>query len=102
MAHFAELDDNNIVKRVIVVSNKDTADETGIEREEIGVAFCAGLFGGRWVQTSYNANFRKKFAGAGDTYDTNLDAFLPPKPDGVWILDETCNWVSPHDLTAEG
>ena len=58
MAHYAELDENNVVKRVIVVANKDTADVDGNENEAIGVAFCQKLLGGNWKQTSYNANFR--------------------------------------------
>ena len=66
MAHFAELDENNIVKRVIVVNNSDCCNENGEEKEEIGIAFCERLFGGgRWVQTSYNNNFRNRFAGKG-------------------------------------
>jgi len=82
MAHFAELDDNNVVVRVIVVSDKDTSDENGVEKEEIGVAFCKSLFGEdtKWVKTSYNANIRGKYAGAGDTYDSKTDAFIAPTP----------------------
>ena len=65
MAHFAELDSNNVVLRVIVVDNKDTADAAGVEKEHIGAAFCERLLGGRWVQTSYNGNKRKNYAGIG-------------------------------------
>ncbi len=54
MAHFAELDSNNVVLRVVVVDNKDTADANGVEKEHIGAAFCERLFGGTWKQTSYN------------------------------------------------
>lgn len=93
MAHFAELDANNVVLRVIVVGNKDTADANGVEKESIGVAFCERLFGGTWIQTSYNANFRKNYAGIGYTYDATRDAFIPPKPDGDCTLNEqTCQW----------
>ena len=60
MAHFAELDENNIVLRVIVVANADTANDDGVEVESIGARFCQNLLGGRWVQTSYNCTFRKK------------------------------------------
>ena len=77
MAHFAELDDNNIVLRVIVVDNKDTLDESGQESESVGAAFCNNLLGGRWKQTSYNANFRLNYAGIGYRYDEEQDAFLP-------------------------
>ena len=78
MAHFAELDENNVVKRVIVVANKDTADVNGNESEAIGVAFCQKLFGGTWKQTSYNGNIRGKYAGIGDKYDPVTDTFVSP------------------------
>lgn len=78
MAHFAELDENNIVLCVIVVSNNDLKDKWGREREAIGVAFCQSLFGAntRWAQTSYNGKTRGKFAGAGDIYDPIADRFV--------------------------
>ena len=78
MAHFAELDDNNIVKQVIVVHNNELLDDKGIESEQKGVDFCVAHFGGRWVQTSYNANFRGVYAGVGYTYDEALDVFINP------------------------
>ena len=81
MAHFAELDKDNKVLRVIVISNDDTHNADGIEQEELGIAFCQSLFGEDtiWVQTSYNANIRGKYAGTGDTWDgTN---FIAPKPE---------------------
>ena len=68
MAHFAKIE-NNIVKEVIVVNNNVLQDELGTEQEALGAAFCQDLFGGEWVQTSYNATFRGKFAGLGDTWD---------------------------------
>jgi len=96
MAHFAELDSNNIVKRVIVVSNKDTSTSEGEEVESIGVAFCANLLGGTWIKTSYNASIRKNYAGIGYTYDSGRDAFIPPKPFASWTLNETtCLWDAP-------
>lgn len=96
MAHFAELDGNNVVTRVIVVDNKDTSDENGNEVEAIGIAFCQNLLGGNWVQTSYNNNFRAHYAGVGYTYDAALDAFIPPKPYPSWVLNsQTCNWDAP-------
>ena len=67
MAHFAKIEDG-IVRQVIVVNN-DVLLENGTEKEELGAEFCADLFGGEWVQTSYNATFRGKYAGAGDTWD---------------------------------
>lgn len=97
MAHFAELDANNVVLRVVVIDNKDTRDAAGVEKEHIGAAFCEKLFGGRWVQTSYNGNKRKNYAGAGYTYDAARDAFVPPQPGSDWTLDEnTCQWVNPN------
>lgn len=97
MAHFAELDDQNIVLRVIVVSDEDAVD---------GENFCHDLLGGRWKQTSYNTRggqhllggtpFRKNYAGIGYTYDETLDAFLPPQPYPSWILDlNTGLWNPP-------
>ena len=68
MAHFAKIEDG-IVRQVIVVNNEVLLDENGAEQEAIGAAFCADLFGGTWVQTSYNATFRGKYAGAGDKWD---------------------------------
>jgi len=95
MAHFAELDSNNIVLRVIVVDNKDTSDASGVEKEHIGTAFCERLFGGTWKQTSYNGNFRKHYAGVGYTYNGVRDAFIPPQPYPSWTLDDDANWQPP-------
>ena len=78
MAHFAELDSNNVVLRVIVVDNKDTSDAYGVEKEHIGAAFCERVLGGTWKQTSYNGNFRGRYAGIGYTYNAQLDEFLAP------------------------
>ena len=68
MAHFARID-NGTVAQVIVVKNEVLKDELGTEQEALGVAFCQDTFGGEWVQTSYNATFRGKYAGIGDTWD---------------------------------
>ena len=96
MAHFAELNADNVVTRVIVVANKDTADANGVEKEYIGAAFCERLFGGTWKQTSYNNSFRKHYAGIGYTYNSGIDAFVPPKPYASWVLDNnTANWNPP-------
>lgn len=77
MAHFAELDKNNQVLRVIVIDNKDTSDDKGVEKEEIGIAFCKSLFGEdtKWVQTSYNGKTRGKYAIESDFYDEVNDVF---------------------------
>ena len=89
MAHFAELDADSIVVRVLVVPN---------EQENRGHDYLAtdlGL-GGTWVQTSYNATIRKNYAGIGYTFDSGRDAFIPPKPYASWVLNEaTCNWDAP-------
>jgi hypothetical protein len=104
MAHFAELDENNVVLRVIVVSNKDTSDANGVEKESIGVAFCERLFGGTWKQTSYNANFRKNYAGIGFTYNPDIDAFVPPGPPyPSWTLNpDTAQWEAPVPYPDDG
>jgi hypothetical protein len=86
MAHWAELDENNIVLRVTVGSN-DEPDE--------GYGWLIENLGGRWVQTSYNANFRKRFAGVGDTYHEDGDVFISPQPFPSWSLDENYDWQAP-------
>jgi hypothetical protein len=82
MAHFAQLDENNIVTQVIVVSNDDIKDSEGNESELTGIAFCKSLLGPNtiWKQTSYNNSIRKNYAGIGFTYDATRDAFIAPKP----------------------
>ena len=103
MAHFVELDENNVVLRVIVVDTKDNSDANGVEKEYIGAAFCENLFAGRWVQTSYNGNIRKRFAGIGYTYDETLDAFISPKPFPSWNLNETtADWEAPIPMPGPG
>jgi hypothetical protein len=103
MAHFAKLDENNIVTQVIVVDNKDITDpHTGEEDEILGIAFCKKLLGGKWVQTSYNNNMRVRYAGIGYSYNAALDAFIPPKPFESWVLNnETANWESPLGAAPE-
>ena len=103
MAHFAELDDNNVVLRVIVVATKDNSTADGVEKESIGQAFCERLLGARWVQTNYNGNIRKRYAGIGYTYDAALDAFIAPQPYPSWTLDPvTTNWVAPVPYPTDG
>lgn len=103
MAHFAELGMDNIVQRVIVVHNNELLDGDGVEQESLGVTFCQNLFGGTWVQTSYNGTIRKNFAGAGFTYDSTRDAFIPPKPFESWVLvEETCQWTAPVAMPDDG
>jgi hypothetical protein len=96
MAHFAEIDSDNIVVRVLVVP--DEAEDRGQDY----LANDLGL-GGTWVQTSYNARIRKNYAGEGFTFDEELDAFIPPKPFDSWILDEEkCQWKAPVDYPTDG
>lgn len=94
MAHFAELDNNNVVKQVIVVNNNELLDN-GVESETKGIQFCQSLFGGNWIQTSYNGNIRKNYAGIGYTYDPDRNAFIAPKfnchPEEV-LNEDTCRW----------
>jgi hypothetical protein len=103
MAHFAQLDENNVVTQVIVVTNEELLDN-GVESELKGIAFCKSLLGEEtvWIQTSYNSKIRKNYAGIGYTYDQARDAFIPSKPDDftdeegnsfTFILnEETCQW----------
>lgn len=87
MAHFAELDENNTVIRVLVTDNNFPNE---------GYNWLVETFGGRWIQTSFNARIRKNFASAGFFYDEERDAFIPPKIFESWLLDEeTCQWVPP-------
>lgn len=103
MAHFAQLSPNNVVLQVIVVDNSLLLDSNGIEHEDWGVTFCRRLFGGVWVQTSYNGTIRKNFAGVGYIYDVPRDAFVAPRPEGAgWVLDEaTCVWINPDFENAQ-
>ena len=96
MAHFAELNSANLVLRVTVVDNKDTADVNGVEKEYIGQAHLEKVLGGTWKQTSYNGNFRGNYAGKGYTYFAEQDLFMPPKPGASWSMATAeATWVAP-------
>lgn len=98
MAHYAQIDENNLVTQVIVVNNETINNLEFPDSEPVGVAFCQSLFGGdtNWKQTSYNVKFRKNYAGIGHTFDAALDAFIPPQPYASWTFDASiCNWVPP-------
>ena len=104
MAHFARLDRYNIVTSVAVVNN-DVLLDGDTESEEKGIVFLTLWSNGhyKWRQTSYNATFRKNYAGVGFSYDEIRDAFIPPKPYTNWILDEsTCCWIAPVAVPADG
>ena len=89
MAHWAEIDENNIVLRVTVGDNNDPAGDEGYQ-------WLIDNLGGTWIKTSYNGNIRKNYAGIGFTYDPVRDAFIPPKPDNAIGFDEdTCLWIVP-------
>jgi hypothetical protein len=96
MAHFAEIDENNIVINVVVLDNKDIIDENGKETESKGIEFLKAQCGNNtnWVQTSYNGKFRKRYAGIGFYYDKKRDAFISPKLFPSWIFDDNvCAYV---------
>lgn len=96
MSHWAELNENNLVLRVTVGDNNDPSGDEGYK-------WLIDNLGGRWIQTSYNCNFRKHFAGIGFTYDESLDAFIPPKPFESWLLDEdSCQWKAPVAYPTDG
>ena len=95
MAHFAEINEENIVTQVIVVHNNELLVD-GEESETKGIDFCESLFGHRnWVQTSYNGNIRYNFAGAGFNWDSENDAFYAPQPYPSWSLNDDYIWEAP-------
>ena len=92
MAHFAELDNNNVVLRVVVVGNDCVPSDEHID----GETWCINFFkGGTWKQTSYNNNFRKQYAGINYTYDAAKNKFISPQPYSSWSLDANDDWQSP-------
>ena len=105
MANFAQLDENYIVTEVIVVNNETINDLPFPESEPVGVAFLQSLFGSTtfWKQTSYNASFRRNYAGIGYTYDLVLDAFIAPQPYPSWVLNTTTyQWQAPVPYPDDG
>ena len=103
MAHFAKIKDNKVTQ-VIVVSNDVLEGKDFPESEPIGQQFIASInLDGTWKQTSYNHKFRNKYAGIGDTYDAERNAFIPQKPFNSWVLNEdTCNWDAPISYPQDG
>jgi len=99
MAHFAELDGNNIVTRVVVVGNDVTTAAGPLGENDMhvdGETWCVNFFkGGNWKQTSYNHNFRKQYCGKGSTYDAAKDKFISPQPYDSWALDGNDDWQAP-------
>jgi hypothetical protein len=93
MAHWAEIDSNNKVLRVLVGDNNDPAGDEGYQ-------WLLDNLGGTWIKTSYNGNIRKNYAGIGFTYDQTRDAFIAPEPDDAIGFDEdTCQWITPEPET---
>jgi hypothetical protein len=96
MAHFAILDESNIVTRVEVINNAVLLDGDGVEQEQLGIDFLTSLYGaGKYKQTSYNKKIRKNYAGVGYTYDAVKDKFIKSKPFASWSLDENDDWKAP-------
>ena len=92
MAHFAELDNNNVVLRVVVVSNDCVPSDEHID----GETWCVNFFKTpNWKQTSYNHNFRKQYCGIGFTYDSAKNKFISPTPHASWALDANDDWQAP-------
>ncbi len=96
MAHWAEIDENNLVTRILVGDNNDPNGDEGYQ-------WLIDNLGGTWIKTSFNSNIRKNFAGVGYTYDEERDAFIAPKPFDSWLLDEkTCKWTAPVPYPTDG
>lgn len=105
MAHFARVNKDWVVEEVIVVNNDILLNEQGLECDWLGEQFCQSLYGAhtKWIQTSYNGNKYKNFAGIGFTFDPCRNAFIPPRPFPSWVLDEAaCLWEAPATHPADG
>jgi hypothetical protein len=105
MAHFAQLDQNNVVKQIVVIRNEDILDENGVEKEAIGIHILKTLYGPNtvWKQTSYNNSIRSKYAEIGGTYSPEYDIFIARQPYPSWILNtQTHSWVPPIPAPVDG
>jgi len=101
MAHFAKLDDNNIVQEVVVIGNAVNTAAGPLGDNDMhpdGETYCRLLLGGNWKQTSYNNNFRGRYAGIGFTYDEAKDEFISPQPFASWTLDSNNDWQAPTPM----
>jgi len=95
MSHWAEIDNNNKVLKVLVCDNNDPNGDEGYQ-------WLIDNLGGTWIQTSYNHKIRKQFAGIGYTYDPNADVFIVPQPFSSWGLDANHDWQPPTPMPTEG
>jgi hypothetical protein len=103
MAHFARINDEDVVVDVIVISNEDIRDDEGNEIEEIGIELCRKICGlGTWLQTSYNGSFRRRYAVVGGQFDRQADVFLEIQPYPSWILDSNYDWQAPVPMPDDG
>lgn len=104
MAYFAEIDTDGTVVRVISIGNADAPDPAPSHSEPLGQAFISDVLGlpGTWLQTSYNANFRKQYAGIGWRYDPVADVFICPQPYPSWVLDSNHDWQPPTPMPDDG
>lgn len=100
MAHFAQISDGTVINVIVVHNNELLVD--GMETESKGAEFCHNLFGGEWIQTSYNNRIRKQFAGVGYTYDSVKDQFVAPRPFASWTLDSNNDWQAPTAMPDDG
>ena len=100
MAHFAQITDGVVTKVVSVHNNELLVG--GVETESKGVEFCQNLFGGTWIQTSYNNNIRKQYAGIGFSYNADADVFIEPQPFASWTLDSNNDWQAPTAMPNDG
>ena len=95
MSHWAELDSDNKVIRVVVGDNNDPAGDEGYQ-------WLIDNLGGTWIKTSYNGTIRKNFAGIGMSYDSKRDAFIAPEPEGhLGFNEDTCRWIMPEVIENE-
>ena len=103
MAHFAKIDSNNVVEQITVIANDNIQDTDFPASEAIGKEYLASIgLEGEWVQTSYNGNFRTRYAGIDYTYNAELDAFIPPNPYPSWSLDTSiASWVPPQAMPTD-
>ena len=100
MAHFVRIENGIVVNAIVIHNNELLVD--GVEIESKGAEFCHNLLGGTWLQTSFNNNIRKQYAGIGFIYDETADVFIAPQPFASWSLDSNYDWQAPIAYPADG